>query len=271
MTFIILFIFAATEVPLPLGACAHRGDVRHFPENTLPAFASAVAKGAHMIEFDVYLTKDGAPVVIHDRTVDRTTDGTGNVNDYLFEDLRKLDAGSWFDPKFAGTRIPTLQETLAVIPRYILCNVHLKSAPGLAAKVAEIIKKECHLDHCFLACSIEQAEEARKVAREIKICNMSVRRGTLAAYVDATHELGAEYLQVHYKAQDHLAEELRRVRELGIIANYFYADEPEEIRRVANAGAHYILTNDLDTCLSVLRQEYGVMPARNIQPRETQP
>jgi glycerophosphoryl diester phosphodiesterase len=262
MTHIILFLFAAAEIPLPLGACAHRGDVKHFPENTLPAFASAVAKGAHMIEFDVYLTKDGIPVVIHDTTVDRTTDGTGNVTDYLFEDLRKLDAGNWLDPRFAGTRIPTLEETLAVIPHYILCNVHLKNAAGLAATVAEIIKQEDRLDHCFLACSIEQAREAKKVVPTIKICNMSVRRGTLSAYVEATHEFGAEYLQVHYKAQDHLAEELHRARELGIVANYFYADEPEEIRRVADAGVHYILTNDLDTCLAVLQRTYGISPAR---------
>jgi len=114
----------------PPGACAHRGDVRFFPENTLPAFTSAVAKGAHMIEFDVYLTSDGVPIIIHDNTLDRTTNGTGNVTAYSLEELRTLDAGAWFDPKFAGTRIPTLQETLAVIPRYILCNVHLKSAPG---------------------------------------------------------------------------------------------------------------------------------------------
>ncbi|MFO7975999.1 MAG: glycerophosphodiester phosphodiesterase family protein [Candidatus Hydrogenedentota bacterium] len=262
MTYIILLLVAAAEIPGPLGVCAHRGDVEHFPENTLPAFASAVAKGAHMIEFDVYLTEDGVPVIIHDKTVDRTTDGTGSVTDYVFEDLRELDAGSWFDPKFAGTRIPTLRETLVAIPRYILCNVHLKSAPGLASKVAEIIKQEDRLGQCLLACSMEQAEEARSVAPQIKICNMSVRRGTLAAYVDATHKLGAEFLQVHYKAQDNLAEKMRRARTLGIVANYFYADEPAEIRRVADAGVNYILTNDLDTCLSVLQHEYGVGPAR---------
>ena len=71
----------------PPGACAHRGDVRFFPENTLPAFTSAVAKGAHMIEFDVYLTSDGVPIIIHDNTLDRTTNGTGNVTAYSMEEL----------------------------------------------------------------------------------------------------------------------------------------------------------------------------------------
>ncbi|HPV37865.1 MAG TPA: glycerophosphodiester phosphodiesterase family protein [Candidatus Hydrogenedentes bacterium] len=247
----------------PPGACAHRGDVRFFPENTLPAFTSAVAKGAHMIEFDVYLTSDGVPIIIHDNTLDRTTNGTGNVTAYSLEELRTLDAGAWFDPKFAGTRIPTLQETLAVIPRYILCNVHLKSAPGLAAATTAVIAGEERLDQCVLACSIEQAAEARSVAPEIRICNMSERRRSLAEYVDATHRTNAAFLQVHHRTADGLAEQLARAREWGITANYFYADTPDDIRRVADAGAHYILTNDLDTCLAVLRNEFGVRPARH--------
>jgi glycerophosphoryl diester phosphodiesterase len=249
-------------MPVPLGACAHRGDMKHFPENTLPAFASAVAKGAHMIEFDVYLTKAGVPVIIHDRTVDRTTDGKGNVTDFTFEELRNLDAGSWFDPKFVGTRIPTLQETLEVIPPYILCNVHLKNAPGLAATVARVLKQQDRIGNCFLACSIQQAREARNVAAGIKICNMSDRRVTLARYVDATRDAGAAFLQVHYKADGALAEQVKRAKELGITTNYFFADVPEEIRRVADAGVNYILTNDLDICLDVLKREYGVRPAR---------
>ena len=259
---LLLAVAASSTHAVPLGACAHRGDVKHFPENTLPAFAAAVAKGAHMIELDVYLTRDGVPVIIHDSTVDRTTDGTGNVTDFTFAEIRKLDAGSWFDPKFAGTRIPTFQETLGVIPRYILCNVHLKNAPGLAATVARTILETDRLGHCFLACSLEQAEEARLVAPEISICNMSERRDTLARYVDATHNARAGFLQVHYKTDAGLPEEMQRIKGLGIVASYFYADTPEEIRRVADAGVNYILTNDLDTCLSILQHEYGVAPAR---------
>ena len=261
-TILTLVIAAAAGAAQPLGACAHRGDLKNFPENTLPAFTSAVAKGAHMIEFDVLLSKDGVPVIIHDNTVDRTTDGTGNVVDLTFEELRELDAGSWFDPEFAGTRIPTLQETLEVIPEHILCNVHLKNAPGVAAKAAKVIKEMGRLDQCFLACTLEQAEEARSVVPEIMICNMSVRRSGLAKYVDATYEAGAEFLQVHHRADDNLAEEVRRAQELGITVNYFHATEASEVRRVADAGVNYILTDDLDTCLAILESEYGVPRAR---------
>ena len=106
------------------------------------------------------------------------------------------------------------------------------------------------------------------MAPGIKICNMSERRGTLAQYVDATRDSGATFLQVHYKADDNLAEQMQRAKELGITSNYFFADAPEEIRRVADAGVNYILTNDLDTCLETLRSEYLVEPARNAPPEQ---
>ena len=100
-------------------ACAHRGDVAAAPENTIPAFVSAVKKGAGMIEFDVQLSKDGHLVIMHDTSVDRTTNGKGRVSDLTFQELRALDAGGWFDPSFTNTQIPTLEEALNSIPTTI--------------------------------------------------------------------------------------------------------------------------------------------------------
>ncbi|MDE0013634.1 MAG: glycerophosphodiester phosphodiesterase family protein, partial [Candidatus Poribacteria bacterium] len=88
---------------------AHRGLVRHAPENTLPGFATAIELGLSL-ELDVYQTSDKHLVVIHDETVDRTTNGTGKVINMTLAEIRKLDAGSWFDPRFAGEKIPTLEE-----------------------------------------------------------------------------------------------------------------------------------------------------------------
>ncbi|GAA3883191.1 hypothetical protein GCM10022381_26760 [Leifsonia kafniensis] len=92
---------------------AHRGNSSLAPENTMPAFVSAARSGADYIEIDIYPTADGVPVVIHDGTVDRTTDGSGSVTAMTLEQLRTLDAGSWFAESFTGTRIPTLEEVLA--------------------------------------------------------------------------------------------------------------------------------------------------------------
>ncbi|MEV6487256.1 glycerophosphodiester phosphodiesterase family protein [Actinoplanes sp. NPDC051633] len=91
---------------------AHRGYSWVAPENTLPALAGAVRAGATLVEFDVRTSADGVPVVIHDRTVDRTTDGSGHVWDFPVAQLRELDAGSWFSTAFAGVRVPLLSEVL---------------------------------------------------------------------------------------------------------------------------------------------------------------
>jgi glycerophosphoryl diester phosphodiesterase len=99
----------------PLIAVGHRGAAAYAPENTIPSIEEALRLGAKAVELDVRLTADGIPVVLHDATVDRTTDGRGPVAAYSLHDLQRLDAGSWMDTRFAGTRIPTLEEALEVI------------------------------------------------------------------------------------------------------------------------------------------------------------
>lgn len=249
-------------------ACAHRGDLAAAPENTLPAIISAVEKGAHQIEFDVHMTSDGHLVIIHDATVDRTTNGSGAVADMRFEEIRALDAGSWFGPEFAGTRVPTLREVLEVIPETILCNVHLKNAPGVAAASAKVIRDMGRLSHCFLACTKKQAQEAKAVPPEIMICNMDRVRGNRAAYIDQTIALGAEFIQLHWgQGLAGLAEDIARLHDAGIRVNFFGAQEEDLIRELAEAGVDYILTDDLDLCLEVLR-DYGTEPLETAAPRE---
>jgi glycerophosphoryl diester phosphodiesterase len=92
----------------------HRGAASHAPENTLSAFEEGRRRGADWLETDVRCTADGVPVLLHDRTLDRTTNGSGPVDTWQAEALRALDAGSWFGrPEFAGQRVPTLEEALA--------------------------------------------------------------------------------------------------------------------------------------------------------------
>jgi glycerophosphoryl diester phosphodiesterase len=98
----------------PAFVAGHRGDRTSAPENTLPALAAALVGPLEFVETDVQLSADGVPVVIHDETVDRTTDGTGAVSELTLGQLKQLDAGAWFGPEFAGTRIPTLVEFLDI-------------------------------------------------------------------------------------------------------------------------------------------------------------
>lgn len=123
---------------------AHRGASGYAPENTLAAFDKAVEMQADYIEIDVQLSKDDLPVVIHDDTLDRTTNGTGNVSAYTLEELRSLDAGSWFDKDYAGEKIPSLNEVLEMYGEKINILIELKSPelyPGVEEKVAEALAK----------------------------------------------------------------------------------------------------------------------------------
>ena len=93
----------------------HRGDRADAPENTMPAFEAAFAGGLDVVETDIQLTSDGFPVLLHDPTVDRTTNGKGAVADLTLEQVEALDAGSWYAKEFAGTRIPQLGEFLDLL------------------------------------------------------------------------------------------------------------------------------------------------------------
>lgn len=107
---------------------AHRGHSAAFPENTLAAFDAAIHAGAAMLEFDVTLSLDRKPVVIHDDTVDRVTDGEGPVAGHTLAGLKRLDAGFWFSPRFQGERIPSLGEVLERVGRRACLNIEIKSS-----------------------------------------------------------------------------------------------------------------------------------------------
>lgn len=123
----------------------HRGARAYAPMNTLPSFELARQQGADGIELDVRLTKDGELVLLHDPTVDGTTNGHGAISEMTFEQVRELDAGGWFDPMFRGTQIPTLDEVFAAFGDRLLINVEIKaegfSYTGIEAKVADAIER----------------------------------------------------------------------------------------------------------------------------------
>lgn len=141
-----------TWPPLVIG---HRGAAGEAPENTLAAFALALRQGADGIEFDVHLAGDGVPVVIHDARLRRTTSGSGLVHGHTSRQLRKLDAGSWFNTKcpvlaharYAGLRIPLLEEVLEwVVTNQCRAYLEIKESgriyPGIEKKVLELVHKK---------------------------------------------------------------------------------------------------------------------------------
>jgi glycerophosphoryl diester phosphodiesterase len=110
----------------PVLVIAHRGFSGAAPENTLAAFKKAIDLGVDMIELDVHLSKDGQMVVIHDDTLNRTTNGKGRVADYTLSELKQLDAGSWFGNEFSKEKIPTLKEVLELTRGQVFLIIELK-------------------------------------------------------------------------------------------------------------------------------------------------
>lgn len=135
-----------TEQPRELLIWAHRGASADAPENTLAAFRLAEQQGADGIELDVHLSRDGIPVVIHDDRVDRTTNGVGAVAELRARELRSLDAGRWFAPRFSGEKIPLLADVLAWAEDRLLLNLEIKSLRAGEATLALVEQyPSCHV------------------------------------------------------------------------------------------------------------------------------
>ena len=128
----------ARAMPLPR-VIGHRGAAAVAPENTLAGLRRAKELGAKWVEFDVKLTRDGVAVLFHDERLERTTDGQGEIARITLAELRKLDAGAWFASEFAGERVPTLAEALALCDALGLgINVEIKPCPGREAETARV-------------------------------------------------------------------------------------------------------------------------------------
>lgn len=121
----------------------HRGACGYAPENTLESIKEAASIGTTWVELDVKLTKDSVPVIFHDETLERCTNGSGNMADILFRDLQSLEAGSWYGESFAGIKIPTLEEAVDLLLELDMgLNLEIKPCPGREVETAEVA-----LDH----------------------------------------------------------------------------------------------------------------------------
>jgi glycerophosphoryl diester phosphodiesterase len=134
---------------------AHRGASHDAPANTLPAFTRAAELGADGVELDVHISSDGVPVVIHDFSLEGTTNGRGQVRNCTLAELKALDAGGWFSADYAGAQIPTLQEVIDAVGHDLWLNIELKTAQtlddGLPAAVTALVEHAGLVDRVILS------------------------------------------------------------------------------------------------------------------------
>lgn len=240
---------------------AHRGASRAAPANTLAAFEKAVELGADGIEFDVHLSADGAPVVIHDFTVDATTDGSGRVAEMTLAQLEDLDAGSYFDPVFAGERIPTLEQVLETVGERLLLNIELKSMSlrdnGLERAVIAQVKRH-GLDDRVILSSFNplSLRRAKRSAPHIPTgllyaldLPLPLRRAWLASL--APHEAR----HPEHRMVD--ARYMAWARRHGYRVNVWTVDDPDEMRRLIGLGVDSIITNAPDVLHEILPPNLG--------------
>lgn len=163
---------------------AHRGASAYYPENTMAAFKAALEMDAEMIELDVMMTGDGVPVAFHDALLDDHTNGSGFIWDYSLEELRKLDAGSWFDERFAGQKIPTLEEVIAFAAGKIALNIEIKTEAvtdrvegGVEQKSLQLVRKYGMEDHVlFSSFDYRAVARLKKLDPEIPVALLYNKR-----------------------------------------------------------------------------------------------
>jgi len=225
---------------------AHRGDPSSAPENTLPAFEAAMALGVDMVEFDVHELADGALVVMHDATVDRCTDGTGALAEMTLDEVRALDAGAWFAPQFAGTRVPTLAETLEALPDPVLLNIHLKSVPpdphAFASAVLECIyTADAGARALIVHHDLPTLDCVRELAPELRYCLLPDTPDGFQ-YIERAAQEGLSVLQPGRGMMS--AQFCQAVHDAEMVANVFYADDADTMRLYIDWGIDGILTNN---------------------------
>lgn len=234
---------------------AHRGAAGHCPENTMASFRRSLELGATGIETDVQMTKDGQLVLIHDEHLDRTTGVKAWVKDMTLEELKHLDAGSWYGEKYAGEQIPTLQELLDLVKEHdgVILNLELKNGvvlyPGIEDKVIEAVRSYGIEDRLIISSFNHYSlAECKRIAPEI-------RTGLL--YMEGLYEpwkyakqAGANALHPYMYAV--LPEWVAEATKEGIAYHPFTVNEKEDMRRLIAMGVDGIITDYPDRLAELL-------------------
>ena len=225
---------------------AHRGDSRAAPENTLPAFESAVRLGVDLVELDYQHSADGVPVVFHDEELDRLTDACrlgGERKIALasksLPELRALDAGSWFGSQFAGTRIPTLAEALHLICDRSLALVERKA--GDAETFVALAKQEKYLGRlAVMAFDWDYLAECRRLSADLSLGALGEKDLT-APQLDRIQSLGASFVGWN---NEHLTESyIDAIHERGLKAFVWTVDDPARAEQLIDFGIDAITSN----------------------------
>lgn len=244
---------------------AHRGASGYAPENTIVAFDKAIELGADMVELDVHFTKDEVVVVLHDETLDRTTDKEGLVKDYNWDEIKDADAGSWKGEEFKGEKLPTLDEVIKHLNGRTKLLIEIKDGgnfyPGLEKKVWEIVQANNAQSWCEVQSFSQDAVEIfHSLNTELPLYKLVVGNiPVLPVHVDIKLKGGGvlkykEYAGVNPNKKFVRKRIVKKLHKRGQKMFVWTVNKEEDMRKIIDKGVDGIITNYPDRLLKVLEE-----------------
>lgn len=219
---------------------AHRGASSCAPENTMAAFAAAVAGGADGLELDIHLSCDGVPVVIHDETLERTTDGCGHVAEMTLQQLQRLDAGSWFSADFKGEPIPVLEDVLRAFSGQLRLNLELKEfSAGMV--MLKLLKQYPSADIVVSSFNYELLKRLRAVDDDLALAVL-FEIGNWRYAVQVARELSA--CAFHPATSQVNSPMLAACKQVGLPVSVWTVDDVCVAKSLVKDGVSGLFTND---------------------------
>ncbi|MBQ7687758.1 MAG: glycerophosphodiester phosphodiesterase [Clostridia bacterium] len=233
---------------------AHRGANKKAPQNTLPAFRTAIAEGTDGFETDVHLTKDGRLVICHNYTVDATSDGRGDITSYTLEELRLFDFGSYFGADFRGTRLPTLEEFLQVAADgdVEVINIELKSPreknSPIAKKTLALCKEFGLLDRVLISSfdprilkTVKQLDPRCRTGLLYPINRLRVCRPVFFEPFSIAKSVDADYIHPMYAFVNRAV--VKAAHAMGLGVNVWTVDDARTVRFMLACGVDGLITD----------------------------
>ena len=240
---------------------AHRGNSIRAPENTLASMREAFELGADAVELDLRLTQDGVPVLLHDATVDRTTNGTGPVSAMTLAEGKELDAGSWKDQRYAGEPVPTLTEALEFGRGRGLLLIDAPRTDDIPAMVQAIDAAAMKDEVLICGCCVDTAPDVHRCDSELRVClNVDAEVEKLAQREDKS-DFNRTYIRQASRTQlgplivwhGYVTGELMQLAHCrGIAVWPWTIDDEPDMRRFIELGADAIVTNDPERLIRIL-------------------
>jgi glycerophosphoryl diester phosphodiesterase len=249
----LLLVHTATAAEPTVELIAHRGESADAPENTLAAFRLAWERGVKAIELDVHLTKDGTLILCHDADTRRTTGVKKSIVETSLDELRTLDAGSWKDERWAGEKLPTLDEALATIPEAGCCFIEVKVGPEAVPALVEAVRASGKRPEQLVIISFKAPviAEAKRQLPELKAYYLAEfkpdkqsgeLKPTIDELIETAKSINADGLDLSFKGPID-AEFVNQVKAAGLKMYVWTVDDPETAQRMASAGVDGITTN----------------------------